>query len=418
MSDRLRVLIVSQYFWPENFRINDLVEALAARGHEVTVLTSIPNYPEGRVFPEFKRDPAAFRRFAGAEVIRVPQVPRGTSKLGMILNYLSFLVFGTLLGPWRLRGRKFDAIFFFGLSPITSAIPATVLRRLKRAPLLLWVLDLWPETLASLRIVTRPSILGAIGRVVGFIYRRCDLILVQSRAFFPSIEKHAGFGDRTRHFPGWAEGVFEDGADPEPAPELERFAGQFKVLFAGNIGEAQDFPAILDAAELLRDEQGLRIVVAGEGSAAAWVRAEIERRGLHERVAMLGRFPLERMPSFFQSADALLVTLGDADAWAMTIPGKVQSYLAAGRPILAMLNGEGARALEESGAALVAPAGNGAALAAHVRTLMAAPETRREEMGRAGQAYSRAVFAKDGLVDRLEGWMREARSLPWSPVRK
>ncbi len=417
MSDRLRVLVVSQYFWPENFRINDLVEALTARGHEVTVLTSVPNYPEGRIFPEFKQDPAAFRSFGGAEIIRVPQVPRGASKLGMMFNYLSFLVFGALVGPWRLRGRRFDAIFFFGLSPITSAIPAIVLRRLKRAPLLLWVLDLWPETLASLRIVTRPSLLGAIGRIVGFIYRRCDLILVQSRAFFPSIEKHAGSGERTRHFPGWAESVFEDAADAEPARELEAFAGQFKVLFAGNIGEAQDFPAILDAAELLRDEKGLRFVIVGEGSAAPWVRAEIERRGLQGIFAMVGRFPLERMPSFFSSADALLVTLGDESAWAMTIPGKVQSYLAAGRPILAMLNGEGARVLEESDAALVAPAGNGAVLASHVRTLMATPRARRVEMGEAGQAYCRAAFAKNRLVDQLEAWMREARSLPWSPAR-
>ncbi len=179
----MRLLVVSQYFWPETFRVNDLVEGLVARGHDVTVLTGRPNYPEGRIYESYRRDPAAFATFAGSPVLRVPLRPRGRGSLQLVLNYLSFIFWGCLLGPWMLRGRRFDAIFFWETSPITSALPAILLRRLKRAPLAMWVLDLWPETLAAVGVTRSQRVLDAVGCLVGFIYRRCDLILAQSRGF-------------------------------------------------------------------------------------------------------------------------------------------------------------------------------------------------------------------------------------------
>lgn len=404
----MRILIVSQYFWPENFRINDLVEELTGREHEVTVLTGEPNYPEGQVFPSYRADPEAFARFGGAQVVRVPIVPRGNSSLRLVFNYLSFALSGSVLGVWKLRKRPFDAIFVFQTSPVTAALPAILLRRLKRAPMLMWILDLWPDTLSAIGVVKSPRLLSLVAALVRFIYKRCDRILVQSRAFEPKVAALAARQDTIRYFPGWAEAVFgSDDAPAQPAPELAPYANDFKVLFAGNIGEAQDFPAILDAVEALREKPGLRWIIVGDGRAAPQVRAEIARRGLADNIVLLGRHPLERMPSFFAGADALLVTLRKEPIWSMTIPGKVQTYLAAGKPLLAMLDGEGARVIAEAKSGLVAPAGDGRTLAVNVERLMEADEAERDRMGREGSRYGQREFDRRHLVSSLEQWMRE-----------
>lgn len=406
----MRILIVSQYFWPENFRINDLVGELAGRGHEVMVLTGQPNYPEGHIFPAYRADPEAFGRFGDVPVIRVPVIPRGHSSARLVLNYLSFAISASLLGAWKLRGRSFDGIFVFQTSPITAALPAILLRRLKRAPMLMWILDLWPDTLSAIGVLKSPRMLALVGKLVRFVYAHCDRILVQSRAFQPKVAALADGTDKIRYFPGWAEAIFDaDGEPAAAAPELAPYAADFKVLFAGNIGEAQDFPAILDAVDVLKDRAGLRWIVVGDGRAAPQVREEIVRRGLGDKIVLLGRHPIERMPSFFAGADALLVTLRKEPIWSMTIPGKVQSYLAAGKPLLAMLDGEGGRVVEEAGAGLVAPAGDGGALAAQIRRLMEVDPEARKEMGRAGTRYGRQEFDRKQLIDRLEGWIDEGR---------
>lgn len=407
----MRILIVSQYFWPENFRINDLAQELSRRGHNVTVLTGNPNYPEGKIFSAFRADPGAFARFGDIPVVRVPVVPRGRSSLRLLLNYVSFAVSASLLGPWHLRGRSYDAIFVFQTSPITVALPAVLLRRLKRAPMLMWVLDLWPDTLSAIGVLKSPRLLALVGQLVRFIYRRCDRILVQSRAFTPKIATLAGGSDRVRYFPGWAEPIFEGDVTHSSAVEFAPYADVFKIVFAGNIGEAQDFPAILDAAEALHDTLSVRWIIVGDGRAASYVRNEIARRGLSDRVVLLGRFPLDRMPEFFTGADALLVTLRKEPIWSLTIPGKVQSYLAAGKPLLAMLDGEGRRIIEEAGAGFVAPSGDGRALANQVRRLMALTAEQREEMGQRGAAYGAREFNRSRLLQNLEGWMVTSRPL-------
>ncbi|MGH8433917.1 MAG: glycosyltransferase family 4 protein [Pseudomonas sp.] len=404
----MRLLVVSQYFWPENFRVNDLVAELVARGHEVTVLTGEPNYPEGRIFDAYRRNPAGFASHAGAQVERVPLLPRGKGSVRLALNYLSFVLSGALLGPWRLRGRQFDAIFVFQTSPITAALPALLLRWVKRAPLAMWVLDLWPETLSAVGVVRSPRVLGWVGGLVSFIYRRCDRILAQSRAFFANIGRWSGDVSRIRYFPGWAEGIFEGELQcVDPAPEVEPYHDTFNVMFAGNLGEAQDFPAILDAAERLRDRLDVRWLIVGDGRAAEFVRAEIARRALGDRVVLLGRHAIERMPSFFRAASALLVSLKADPVFAMTIPGKVQSYLAAGLPLLGMLDGEGARVIEESGAGLVCAAGDGHALAQRVEQLAALSAAERSTMGERGRAYCQREFDREVLITRLEQWLAE-----------
>jgi glycosyltransferase involved in cell wall biosynthesis len=404
----MNVLVVSQYFWPETFRVNEIVSELTARGHEVTVLTGRPNYPEGVVHPDFAAAPERFSTYAGASVQRVPLRPRGKGNVRLVLNYWSFVFWGCLLGPWLLRGRRFDAIFVFETSPITSALPAILLKWIKRAPLSMWVLDLWPDTLKAVGMVKSEAALRAVGALCRFIYRRCDLILGQSRAFVEPIRRWEGSAERFRYFPAWSEEIFDAASQQAvSATELAPHAGCFNILFAGNIGDAQDFPSVLEAALLTRERSDIHWLIVGDGRAAPQVKADIERMGLTNTVFMLGRHPVERMPSFFAGADALLVSLKADPIFAMTIPGKVQSYLASGKPLLGMLDGEGARVIEEARAGLVAPSGDAASLARQALALAELPAAGRSQMGIAGRRYGEAHFKRGTLMSHLEAWLAD-----------
>lgn len=402
----MRVLIVSQYFWPENFRINDLTRELAQRGYSVTVLTGIPNYPAGKVFKEFRQDPNAFAHYSGAKVCRVPMFSRGSGSLRLLLNYLSFVAGACIFGAWRLRGQGFEVIFVFEPSPVTVGLPAVFLGRLKRTPVVFWVQDLWPETLAALGAVRSPQVLAAIGALVRFIYNRCALVLGQSHGFLDNIAQYCSDPKKIRYFPNWAEEVFRS-TDIVSAPEVPAKAGTFNILFAGNLGEAQDFPAVLDAAESLKNNAAIRWLIVGDGRMTDQVRNEVARRGLAHCFLLLGRFPLERMPSFYVHADAALVSLKRAPVFALTIPGKVQSYLMAGIPLVGMLDGEGARVIREANAGLVCPAGDSSGLAQAVLKLSAMSKKERDQLGENGRVYAQKEFSREGLMGRLGGWFVE-----------
>ncbi|QHE83753.1 glycosyltransferase family 4 protein [Hydrogenophaga sp. BPS33] len=402
----MKILVVSQYFWPENFRINDLVKEWLGRGHEVTVLTGKPNYPGGQVFPEFASDPTTFGHFEGAKIHRVPMLTRSQGALRLVLNYLSFVLGACIWGPWHLRGDRFDVVFVFEPSPITVGIPAVLLGKLKRAPVVLWVLDLWPETLAAVGVVRSPHLLRLVGHLVSFIYNRCALVLGQSRAFLGSIARYCRDGSKIRYFPSWAENLFQQ-TDVPKAPEVPEAENIFTIVFAGNVGDAQDFPAILDAAERLRDHDGVRWLIVGDGRRSAWVRDEVVRRRLGHRVFLIGRFPVERMPSFYAHADALIASLKPDPTFSMTIPGKVQSYLLAGKPILGMLDGEGAAAIESAGAGLVCPAGDARGLARAVEKMAAMTPAERHAMGARGRQFAEQEFDRARLMDRLLDFFAE-----------
>lgn len=396
----MRILVVSQYFWPENFRINDLVADLVKRGHLVTVLTGLPNYPEGKVFQEYRDAALSYKQYEGAEIVRVPMAARGQNSLRLFLNYLTFAVSASTVGVWKLRRQKFDVIFAYEPSPITVGLPAVAMRRVKRAPLAFWVLDLWPETLEALHIVRSRVLLKMVGKLVTFIYFRCDLILAQSRSFIPQIQKYAKPNGNIVYFPNWAEPAFTSGA--ASPHEVSVPSGGFNVMFAGNIGDAQDFPAILDAANMLREHTHIRWIIIGDGRAADWLAEEIKKRNLQTTVFMLGRHHADKMPAFFQQADALLVSLKKESIFAMTIPGKLQSYLAAGKPILAMLDGEGAYLVESSGAGIACGSGDSAGLASATLALSELSNSEREKMGQRGLLVSTRDFNRNKLVEILE----------------
>ena len=406
----MRILIVSQYFWPENFRINDLVSNFSKRGHEVTVLTGMPNYPEGSLHTDYKANPEAFDHYEGASVVRAPHVLRGKGKITLALNYLTFFVSASLVGAWTLRKKQFDVVFVFAASPITSAIPAIALGKLKHAPVFLWILDLWPESLSAVGVIKSPKLLRAVGVIVTWIYRRCDYLLIQSRAFKDSVSQYcpgAERSDKILYFPSWAEDVFRQSgtAHQDAVARDDRF---FTVMFAGNIGEAQDFPAILDAIEILKAKHQIRWVIVGDGRRSDWVADQVKNRGLDQCVHLVGRFPVESMPAFFACADALLVTLKTNEIFARTIPGKVQAYLAFGCPIIGMIDGEARTVIEESGAGKACASGASADLAKIVDEMAAMSRDQLREMGLRGRHFYEKCFDRDTLFTKLENYFHLA----------
>lgn len=403
----MRILVVSQYFWPENFRINDLAAELVERGHQVTVLTGIPNYPQGTVFPAFKSDPSKFSEYKGVDIVRVPMFSRGSSGISLILNYISFAVNASVIGLWRLRGHQFDVIFTCQLSPVTVGLPAALMRFIKRTPLVLWVLDLWPDTLQAIGIIRSPFLLKVVGWLVSFIYGQCDLILAQSKGFIPLIKKYSDPNSRVLYFPSWAEALFSSSQNIALVTphEIPKQIGSLKIMFAGNIGEAQDFPAILDAAQALKKYSHIQWLILGDGRVSGWVKKEIFDRQLQDCVHMLGRHPLESMPAFFKSADVLLVSLQDKPIFALTIPGKIQSYMTSGIPCIGMLNGEGAEVIRLANAGLVCAAGDAQGLARAVLEFDRMSLEQRREIGENGKRFSDHEFNRSTLISRLENWL-------------
>jgi len=409
LENKRNILVVTQYFWPENMRINDLVQDLSGKGHKVTVLTGLPNYPEGSIYDGYRAEPGDFMEYAGATVVRVPLIPRGKHNISLLLNYISFFCAASTLGVWKLRGKKFDAVFVYAVSPIMAAIPALLIARLKKAPVFIWVLDLWPETLRAVGVLRQPFLLSIIGYMVSWIYNRADYLLLQSHGFFENVKTYCTkpiAAERVVYFPSWAEDDFSG----SPAPTstlLKRDDSVFTVVFAGNLGEAQDFPAIIDAAQSLVGTVPIRWVLVGDGRMSGWLAEQVSARKL-TNVLLLGRHPLEEMPGLFACADALLVSLKTNDVFEKTIPGKVQAYLASGKPILGMVNGEAARVIDESGAGLSCQSGDATALAEITRRLATVDVDQREKMGTSGREYYLKNYSKPTLLARLEMLFRNA----------
>lgn len=401
----MRILILTQYFWPETFRINDLALALQERGHEVSVLTGIPNYPDGVPYPGYHAWWPRREVYAGIPVARVPLVTRDRGQSWrLVLNFLSFAASASLLGPWLAPG-GWDVVFVFQPSPVTVGLPALWLKFLKRAPVALWIQDPWPESLTAGGAHIPGPLLGLVRSLVRRIYRGCDLILLQSAAYRASVVAAGAPPERLQYLPNWAEDLFRPLEAAPDAAERALLPAGFVVVFAGNIGMSQDFETILAGAEKLRHLDDVHWVILGDGRRRAWAEAEAAERGL-VNVHFLGRHPIERMPRFFALADALLVTLGRGPVASLTVPSKLQPYLACARPVIAALDGEGARVVDEAGAGVTCRPASPDDLARAVCALRDMPETERRAMGLRGRAYYEVHFAKDRLVAQLEGWLR------------
>lgn len=397
----MNILIVSQYFWPENFRINDLVRALIGHRQNVDVLTGQPNYPTGKTFDGYRANGFSMQNWEGATIHRVPLAPRGVgSALRLVWNYVSFVLSGSALGPFALRGRHVDVIVVYAVSPILQALPAIFLKWIKGAKLVILVQDLWPESLEATGFIRNRTVLALVRLMVRWIYARADLLLVQSEAF---IEPVAALADRGKiaYHPNTADDVFvapqQETSAHCPIPGLEE---GFSVVFAGNLGTAQSVETIVEAAALLKDMREIRFVLVGDGSRVSWIEQKIAELGL-KNVQLTGRYPLASMPSILKHAGALLVTLKDEPIFAQTIPSKVQVYLAMARPVVACLNGEGARIVQQANAGVSCKAEDAHALAMAIRQLAALSVEQRNALGQNGLRYFRSHFDRDMLTKTL-----------------
>ena len=387
----MRILIVTQYFWPETFIINDLARALVANGHHVTVATGKPNYPTGRIAPGYRKHGIMRETYAEKiDILRVPLRPRGKGGIiGLSLNYVSFVLSGLLRFPFHLRNRDFDTVLFFGPSPMTSAIPAALMALIKRAHLALWIQDLWPESLAATGLIRNRIILRVIGLVVRAIYSRADTLLLQSVAFFEPLAHYADIA-KFVYFPNPAPS--EEPYDALlPDEILACLENCFPIVFAGNLGRAQSLETILEAADQLREETSVRFIIAGHGSEAVRLQDTVKRLNL-PNVVMIGSLERHFMPALFRRAGALLVTLKDDPAFNTVVPSKIQAYMQAGKPIVGALSGEGARLIDEAGCGLTVPAGDGKGLAKTILTLSLMPDNRLTQMGLAGRRFFEDSF--------------------------
>lgn len=402
----MRVLLVTQYFHPENFKSNDVAFELARRGYDVTVLTGLPNYPQGRIYEGYGIFRKRKETIEGVKVYRTLVIPRGDGGgVRLALNYLSWAFIASLWAFFIAIFHRYDAVIVHETSPVTQGFPALVVKWMQRIPMFFWVLDLWPESLQAAGNINNRYVIDFFTGVTRLIYRNSDKILMSSNGFRKSILEKGDFADKLVYFPNWAEDIFSGTADAE----VPLMPEGFKVMFAGNVGEAQDFESVMKAAELLKGT-GVRLVIVGDGRRKEYVDAYIAEKGLSDVVYMMGRHPLEAMPAFFSKADVLFLSLKNDYIFTLTTPAKLQAYMASGKPVLAMIDGDARQLIEDSGCGLACNAGDAEAFALSVMKMKEMPEDELRAYGKRGRSYFDAYFRKDGCIDNLCSLLEEYES--------
>ncbi|PRD51956.1 glycosyltransferase family 4 protein [Sphingobacterium gobiense] len=394
----MRILIVSQYFWPENFRINDIALGLKDRGHEIVILTGLPNYPGGKLFKGYNNKPK-FEVWNGIKIYRSRLVTRGNGRgLRLFLNYISFAFWGTIT-VLRIK-EKIDSILVFEPSPVTVGIPAIAAKYIFKAHIAFWVQDLWPASLSAAGGVTNRSVLYFFDKLTRWIYKESRYVLVQSRAFNEYILKQGVQRQKIEYLPNTTEDFYF----PKEALKYEDILPKgFKIFFAGNLGEAQSLDTFIDATTIVLNK-GIAVnwIIIGDGRYKDVLQKKAKRLELMNYIHFMGRYPPTEMADFFAHADALYVSLKRDYIFSLTIPSKIQSYLACGKPILASLDGEGGQIVEEAQAGFISPAEDVIKLAENVMKLYSLSEEERNIMGANGLAYFNSEFKRDVVLDKLE----------------
>jgi len=395
----LRILIISQYFYPENFRINDLCSGLQENGHDITVLTGKPNYPNGKFYKGYNFFNKKKETINGIKVYRSSLIPRGSGTgFRLFINYISFVLFG-FFKLFFIKG-KFDKIFVYAPSPITVGYLGIFASFLYRAKAFLWVHDLWPESVKDAGGINNKIILGLIDIMTRTIYYFYDSILVQSPDFKKYLTDQGVNEKKITYYPYYAES-FYDVVIPENDIK-QMFPEGLNILFAGNIGVAQSFDTIIEAARILRKKiKVFNFIVLGDGRDKQRVLKKIKEYYLEENFEFWGSYPPDQMSDFFASADALLVSLKDTKIFSMTIPGKLQSYLACGKPIIASLNGIGAKIIKDAKCGLVSDSEDAEALANSIYELNKLTPEDRSKLGDNARKYYEKEFERKALLKRL-----------------
>lgn len=390
-----KILVICQYYKPEPFRISDICEEMVKRGHAVHVVTGYPNYPEGILYDGYGKGKHIDEVINGVKVHRCFTVPRGTGNVKRLLNYYSYAVSSTayiLSGKCVTSdGKPFDIVFCNQLSPVMMADAAIAYKKKYGVPAIMYCLDLWPESLIAGGI-TRGSFLYRYFHMVSkYIYRQMDKILITSRMFSDYLQNEFGISQKNiEYLPQYAEGIFE-----KMPPKEEN--GVFDFVFAGNIGEIQSVETILKAAELLRDEP-VKFHIVGGGTDLERLQKIAENL---DNVIFYGRHPLEDMPEFYAMADAMLVTLKGNPVLSLTLPGKVQSYMAVGKPIIGAIAGETEIIIKTSGCGLCGKAESATNMENNIKHFISA-NTDRRIMGENSRKYYEEFFEKKLFMKKLE----------------
>lgn len=396
----MRILLLTNHFDPENFKCNDVAYGLAEKGHDVTVLTAIPDYPKGKFYKGYGVFSKRCEKKNGVKIIRSFLIPRGKGGgLRLALNYLSLAFFQTLMVIWLALRHKYDIVLVHETSPVTVGIPAVVYKKLRGAKLFFWVLDLWPESLSAAGGIKNGKVLSFFSSITKWIYRNSDKILMSSKGFENSICKMGDFRDKLEYFPNWPDNIFSETFEYN----LPKLPNGFRVMFAGNIGEAQDFDNVMEAAKILKEDTNIHFVIVGDGRKRVWMEEFVSDNRLESTVHWVGRHPLESMPLFFKEADVMLVSLKDVSIFSLTVPAKIQAYMSSASPIIAMINGEGSIIIEEADCGKAVPAGDASALADAIRQMSCMSSEDRESLGKKGKEYCDNNFSFERNMSMLEG---------------
>ena len=396
----MRILILTQYFWPENFRINDIAISLKEKGHEVSVFTGKPNYPKGEFSAGYTFINRRIEFWNGIKIYRSPIIPRGKGKgIQLLINYISFAIFASI----RLLfiKDKFDKIFVYEPSPITIGIPGIVAKYKFKAPMYFWVQDLWPESITAAGGIKNKSVLAVLDWLTRYIYNHSKKVLIQSKAFTQYIINQNIDETKLIYYPNSTENYYKEmRADEELLKTLPK---GYKLMFAGNIGEAQSFDTLLSAAAILKKELiDVKWLILGDGRMKEYVHLKIKEFDLSDNFYLLGAFPSSEMPKYFSCADALIVSLKKDPIFALTIPSKIQSYLACGKPIITSLDGEGSRIIQEANAGFTSPSEDPVALAQIIIKFFTLTCNDQKELGKNARIYFNNEFERDFLINKLE----------------
>lgn len=396
----MKVLVITQYFWPENFRINELVNFYNSDPDmEFTVLTGAPNYPEGNIYTAYKNQPSDYRIFNNnVEIIRIPIIPRGQNNIQLVLNYLSYIFSASLCGLWKLRKHNYDHIFIFEPSPIFIGLPAIILKKYFKCSMSIWVLDIWPETLVALKKIKNNGIIfKLILKITKAIYSQCDIIFASSREFVKNIKFVANKKDDIYFLPNWAE---IQPKDPNlTSLKLLPVDQNFKYLFTGNVGEAQGFSELFKAFKIAIDlNKKINLYIVGDGRYLSKAKTLVADLDLQSHIFFIGWQLPSSIPDFLASADALILSLKANPIYDITIPGKLPNYMMAAKPILAVLGKEGAKIVKEAQCGFVSPPGNIQELANNIQRMSSLSLAEKMTFGKNALNYAEDHFSKETLL--------------------
>lgn len=399
----MKILFVCQYFYPEVFRGNDIAFHWAEEGHHVHVVTGIPNYPDGKFHKGYGWFKKRHEFVNGVKVTRLPIIPRGDNKIMLMLNYFSYLVVAWVYMLFHALFHKYDRAFVQQLSPVMMSAPGVLYKRIRKVPLYTWVLDLWPESLTAAGGINNKYVLSFFRHYVKSEYKHSDKILISSRSFEKSVLEYGDYASKIVYYPQWSDG--NDGAlvIPENEPVIPK---GFKLMFAGAVGEAHGFECTMQAALLTKEYKDIKWIIVGDGRKLDWVKEFVKENGLEETVYTLGRFPAETMPWFFSQADVMLVTLNDDPLFRLYAPAKISSYMAAAKPIIAVLNGEGAEVIREANCGWALPSGDADGLAKLAMELSQKNKADLTSRGENAEKYYNEHFVKTKCLDKLDKLMQ------------